>query len=247
MDKSMDIKELNSILANQKVLYNQNREIIYANIFHDTIKGSEWLADDFSLSPGGAALGYPALYVLYRILNEVNPKRILEMGLGQSTKIISQYNKHFPDCRHQVVEHDHLWIDFFLNHFQLPESIGIVELPIKDISINLDGNPTEITVYEGFAEHFEGQSFDFICIDGPYGYTSPRYARADLMSILPECLKESFVIFLDDCNREGEKNTFNLMSETLKEHGITHYLNIYHGEKDTGLIVSEDNAFLCTM
>ncbi len=245
----MDSNEalLNTIISNQRDLYNQNRELIYANIFHDTIKGSEWLPDDFPMSPGNAALGYPALYVLYRILNEFHPKRILETGLGQSTKLISLYNKKYEDCRHWVVEHDNSWIDFFTNHFKVPETTEIVELPIDDISIDFGKGSSNVTVYGGFAERFEGQVFDFMCIDAPFGFRSPQYARVDLFGILPECLAKSFVIFLDDCNRDGEKNTLKLMSELLSEHDIPHYSNIYVGEKGTGIIVSKDLAFLCSL
>ncbi len=240
-------KILNTIMANQRTLFNQNRELIYANIFHDTIKGSEWLPGDFAMSPGNAALGYPALYVLYRILNEFHPKSILETGLGQSTKLISLYNRKYEDCHHRVVEHDSSWIEFFTNHFKVPETTEIVELPITDITIDLGKGPSNVTVYDGFTENFEGQVFDFMCIDGPFGFRSPQYARVDLFGILPECLAESFVIFLDDCNRDGEKNTLDLISQLLKEHGITHYTNIYVGEKGTGLIVSKDLAFLCSL
>lgn len=240
-------KLLNTIICNQRALFNQNRELIYANIFHDTIKGSEWLPSDFSMSPGNAALGYPALYVLYRILNEFHPKSILETGLGQSTKIISLYNRWHEDCHHVVVEHDHSWIDFFMNHFKVPQSTEIVELPITDVMLDFDGNLSNVTVYEGFADRFVEKKFDFMCIDGPFGFRSPCYARVDLFGILPECLAESFVILLDDCNRDGERNTLNLISELLKEKSIPHSKNIYFGEKGTGIIVSDDLAFLCSL
>ncbi len=245
----MDSNEalLNTIISNQRDLYNQNRELIYANIFHDTIKGSEWLPDDFPMSPGNMALGYPALYALYRILNEVHPKSILETGLGQSTKMISLYNRKHKDCHHRVVEHDSSWIEFFTNHFNVPETTEIVELPITDITIDLGKGSSNVTVYEGFAEKFTGQQFDFMCIDGPFGFRSPQYARVDLFGILPECLAESFVILLDDCNRDGEKNTLNLISELLSENSIPHRKNIYFGEKGTGILVSENLAFLCSL
>ena len=238
---------LNAILKNQRIIFNQNRELFYANVFHDTIKGSEWLPDDFPVSPGGGALGYPALYILYRILNEFKPKKILEMGLGQSTKLISQYNNIYSDCNHWVVEHDSSWIEFFSNHFQLPQTTNIVMLPIKNISIDVEGQLANVTAYVGFADRFSNQTFDFICIDGPFGYSSTHFARIDLIGILPECLEDSFVILLDDCNRVGELNTFKLISQILNEHGIENYSNMYVGEKAVGLIVSKDLSFLCKM
>ena len=238
---------LSTILENQHTLYNQNREIIFANVFHDTIKGSKWFPSDFPLSPGRGALGYPALYVLYRVLNEFHPQNILEMGMGQSTKVIGLYNNYYPECRHQVVEHDPEWISFFCNHFDLPSTTKVVELPLMNADIQLDEISSNTIMYNGFPQAFEGQVFDFICIDGPYGFNNPQYSRIDIIGILPECLTKSFVIILDDCDRKGEQNTFNMICDILKEHNIEHNSSIYYGEKGTGIIVSPDYSFMCSM
>ena len=238
---------LTSIIENQKKIYNQNQELIFSQVFHDTIRGSSWLSSNFPFSPGRGALGYPALYVLYRILDEFQPSSILEMGMGQSTKMIGLYNHKHSFCKHYVVEHDPEWISFFSKHFPLPETSEIVELPIVQTSIQLTDTPSDVIIYNGFYEYFKGQIFDFICIDGPYGYNNPEYSRIDIFNIIPECLSDHFVILLDDCNRQGEANTLQLISDTLSEHNITHDKTIYNGEKGTGLIVSDDLSFLCTM
>lgn len=238
---------LEKIIENQNTIMGQNSELIFANVFHDTIKGSKWLPADFAFSPGRGALGYPALYVLYRVLNEFHPKSVLEMGMGQSTKMIGMYNHKYEACRHQVVEHDPEWINFFCNHFRLPETTKVVELPIMDAPIAMSGEPQNVTMYTGFEDRFKGQKFDFVCIDGPYGFRSPEFSRIDLISIMPECLNESFVIMLDDCDRTGEMNTLRLMIGILNEHGIPHAETLYEGEKKTGMIVSENLSFLCTM
>ena len=240
-------EELRAIIENQKRIRGQNSELIFSQVFHDTIKGSAWLPGDFALSPGRGALGYPALYVLYRVLDEFHPKSILEMGMGQSTKMIGMYNQNTDKSEHIVVEHDAEWISFFCNHFELPAHTRIVELPIIDAPISMNGVSQNVTMYYGFAEKFEGKTFDFICIDGPYGFRSPEYARIDIISILPECLENSFVILLDDCDRTGEMNTLRLVSGMLDNSGIKHAATIYEGEKKTGLIVSENLSFLCMM
>lgn len=104
------------------------RENEWAAIFNNTIYNSSWLKDR-SFSPGRWAVGYQFLYVMYRILNEVKPKSILELGLGQSTRMIAQYVRASSDVNHYVVEHDPGWIEFFSNNFAVPESTTIVQLP----------------------------------------------------------------------------------------------------------------------
>lgn len=53
------------------------------------------------------------MYTLYRILDEVQPKNILEMGLGQTSKMTTQYAKYYKDSHLLIVEGDQLWIDNF--------------------------------------------------------------------------------------------------------------------------------------
>src|SRR5690554_7298280 len=73
---------LEGLDKNNKIL----QELNWSNVFNNTISDSEWFKNK-SISPGRSAVGYPLLYVLYRILNDVKPLNILEFGLGQSTKI----------------------------------------------------------------------------------------------------------------------------------------------------------------
>lgn len=241
-------KEIATVIENQKIIIGQNHELIYSQVFHDTIKGSKWLPEDFAFSPGRGALGYPALYVLYRVLDEFRPISILETGMGQSTKMIGMYNMHNKECNHCVVEHDHGWIEFFSSNFKLPKTTQIVELPIEDTEIELgDGQKTNVTIYTDFFNTFKDHKYDFICIDGPYGFRSPIYSRIDVIGILPECLKERFVIMLDDCHRTGEQNTLDLMLAKLEDAGIECYYSIYNGEKGTGIIVSKDLSYMTTL
>lgn len=244
----MSEDSLKRILDNQNTIIGQNYELIFSQVFHDTIKGSKWLPEDFAFSPGRGALGYPALYVLYRILDEFRPDSILETGMGQSTKMISLYNRYNKDCRHCVVEHDHDWIEFFCNHFSVPETTDILELPIIDAEMDVGGDgKTNVTTYVNFRKSLDGRRFDLICIDGPYGYRSPVYSRIDIMGILPQCLKDRFVILLDDCDRQGELNTFKLILSKLMGEGIECCYSVYNGEKGTGIIVSKDLEFMTTL
>ena len=226
-----------------------SRENLWANIFHDTIKSSRWLKEQ-PFSPGRAAIGYPTLYALYRILDEMQPRSILEMGLGQSTKMIGSYvrwkHERGEECRHYVVEHDETWIDFFKGSFELSEASEVIHRELVTLEMaDLQGNPTNVNMYRDFTEKLEGKEFDLIFIDGPFG--SPVYSRVDIIDLLPECLAESFVLMLDDAERQGEQNTLQMLLSMLKESGRTCASNYYSGEKATAIITSQDLHFFCTM
>lgn len=226
-----------------------SREILWSNIFHDTIKGSNWLQNQ-AFSPGRAAIGYPTLYALYRILDEFQPRSILELGLGQSTKMIGSYVKwkeqKGDECKHIVVEHDKNWIEFFKNSFALSKSTEIIQMDlIKPILDWENGTQILVNMYKDFGATLTDKVFDLIFIDGPFG--SDGVSRIDIIDLLPECLSDSFILMLDDAERNGEQNTLKMITNVLNENNIQYARNYYSGEKATAIITSENLHFYCTM
>lgn len=218
-------------------------EEIWASTFGDTIKGSAWLGE-VPFSPGNWAMGYPELYALYRILDERKPQRILELGLGQSTKMISRYAAAHPGARHYVVEHDPSWIAFFRNSFPLPENTVIVQL---DLAMSQFNEVESVRNYSGFRERFQDMVFDFICVDGPLGADMKDLARIDILKTLPGALSEDFVILVDDSERPGEAKMLRLMEQILRENGIPFKRGKYSGRKDCTVICAEHLGFLTSM
>ena len=94
-----------------------------AQLFRGIIEDCQWLAYK-SFAPGGWAMDNAALYTLFRILNEVKPVRILEFGLGQSSKLVHQYAHFSVGVSALTIEHDCNWIDFFCRG--LPSEIPFI-------------------------------------------------------------------------------------------------------------------------
>ena len=218
-------------------------EAVWAQIFNNTISESLWLKDK-TFSPGRWAVGYPYLYVMYRVLNETRPKRILELGLGQSTRMIAQYAAAFQDVEHIVVEHDPEWVEFFCNDFPLPKNTKVVMLeremvPYKDADA--------VRVFKGFKETFQGQKFDFISVDAPLGSDMPQYSRIDVLNLVPDGLTPNFVIMVDDCDRSGEINTVQEIRKKLSNSGIAQRMGRYSGAKTCSLVCPDHFGFLCSL
>ncbi len=227
------------ILNNLDKIKRNTDELVFANIFHDTIKHSEWFDIPLSLSSG--AIGYNFAYILYRTLNDIKPKKILEMGLGQSTKIINEYANHYKNIEHHIVEHDAVWIDFFKKSTDMSKMSNFHLL--HNYKKKYKG--TELNAYMKFKEEFENQKFDLICIDGPVGW-GQEYSRMDILDIIPECLNKQFVILLDDCERIGEQRTIELIETKLRKSNISFYSGYqYVGKTDVYICVSDDLEFLC--
>lgn len=218
-------------------------EIIWAEIFNNVISGSEWLINQ-SFAAGRWAVGYQYLYVVYRILNEVRPQNLLELGLGQSTRLLGQYAASDIEVQHTVVEHDSAWIQFFQEDFQLPSNSTIIQLEREYRTFREDDH---VLAFKNFKETFTDRKFDFISIDAPLGGEAVIYARVDILELLPEILAESFIIILDDFNRQGEKNTVTVLEEILQKNEIIYVKGVYSGKKDCIVICSEDLKFVCSM
>jgi len=233
-------RQSNEIQTN---MYHSFNETIWSSIFHDTIKDSEWLINK-TFSPGRWAAGYPFLYALYRCLDESRPGDILELGLGQTTRMIGQYARANPKCSHYVAEHDEEWIEFFEKKNQLAKNSKIIKMDLLRGQYLED---SEVLMYQDFEEEFKDKEFDLISIDAPFGGDANIYARVDLLKLIPGCLKKSFIILLDDFDRKGEKNTVKQLEEILKKHNIEFSKGVYGGSKDTCILVSKDLKFFRSM
>lgn len=235
-----NMKDINQLQRDTLALVHENN---WAFIFNNTISESEWLTKK-SLSLGRWAIGYQCSYVLYRVLNEVRPKHILELGLGQSTKIIGQYSNHYKEVQHTVVESDSQWIEFFTHSYPLEQNTNILHCnyAMEDFQ-----NHSEIRVFEGFDEAIKDKQFDLIVIDAPFGGDMPELSRIDILKNLPQCLNKSFVIIFDDINRLGERNSFNTITEILETNDIAYAVGSYYGQNTTGVIVSDDLKYIRSM
>ncbi|OON97113.1 MAG: hypothetical protein ATN36_04125 [Epulopiscium sp. Nele67-Bin005] len=173
-------KEIQKLTQKSEAAKRAADESVWAHIFQHTIINSTWLQDK-TFSAGRWAIGYPVLYAIYRILDEIKPKRILELGLGQSTRLVSQYVSTQDDVIHFVVENNGQWINFFENSFALPTNSEIIELSWEF----KEYKNQNVRVFKDFKETFKEEKFDFICIDAPLGGDMKKYARIDILEILP--------------------------------------------------------------
>ena len=238
-----NIEQLADIRNTSLVMGRDISEAVWAEIYNSTITKSRWLKDK-AFSPGRWAVGYPYLYVIYRILNEVQPQNILELGLGQSTKMIGQYTSYYKRVHHQVVEHDPEWIDFFKKNYSLSERTKLIQLNREFVPYK---EAEKVRVFKDFSQTFKGQKFDFISIDAPLGGDMKEYARIDVLQMIPACLAEDFIIMIDDCERSGEKRTVMEMERVLQENQILYRKGKYSGKKDCIVIAANVLKFVCSM
>ena len=228
--------------------YNRNisNEIHYALVFNDTIKESEWLKEkNFSLI--NAAANYSLMYYVYRVLDEVKPKNILELGLGQTTRLTSQYANHFKDSKLTVIEDDSDWIETFSEKIEGSGNIRIVQRDIEKFEFNNSENLR----FKDLLDTVGDEKYDFIIIDAPHGYIREKgkarpldYSRSNVWQLIPDHLADDFVIIMDDYERAGEQNTMEHVKELLKENKIFYYQHRNYGLKFQYALFSKNYKFL---
>ena len=228
-----------TIKQNIGAIINSNKEILTAQIFNNLILQKEWIKNKEFIPTKGAAT-YSFLYILLLILEKIQPKNILEFGLGQTTVLTTQYAKYKnPDAILSVIDHDEAWINAMSEQIPTAENIKIIKRDLEQFSLN----NTQNDKYYNLQEITSDKKFDFIIIDGPYGFDR-LYPRTNILDLIPNNLAEDFVIILDDAERVGEQNTAKLIFEKLDENNIQYYKFYQRATKSQLVITSEKYKFI---
>ncbi len=231
------IQQFLRLLFNDKRIFLQTKEIEWAQIYRDSIRGKIYL-ENLPINVGRWAGNYSFFYILNRILNDYKPKNILDLGLGESSKFISTYlDNYLTESKHTIVEQDQSWITSFNDKFTLSSRSKIIYCELREKQIK--GH--NVNYYEGFTGQIKG-NFDLYIVDGPFG--SDRYSRYDIVDLVENfSFDKEFIIIMDDSERQGEQDTINDILNILRTKGVIFYVGVYTGNKQNTIIASEKYKF----
>lgn len=226
--------------VHHQILLN-TKESVWASVYHDSIRGKEWI-EKTSLNIGRWAGSYAFFYILNRILSDFCPDRILELGLGESSKMILNNRRFFAsEAKHIIVEHDKKWIECFKEKNELTKGARIVHCEL--IQRDIKGYTTN--AYNDFCNQIK-DDFDLYIVDGPFG--SKHYSRYDIVNLLSKkTSKDEFVIIFDDSQRQGEKETIVDIFNMLNSNGIQFFYNYYEGIKSTLVIATSKYKYVTSL
>lgn len=216
-------------------------ELYWANVYHDSIRGKKEL-ENLGLNIGRWAGNYTFFYVLNRIMNDYQPKKIIEFGLGESTKFISTYIENYtPDSVHTVIEQDENWRTAFLNRFRVSDKTTIKVLPLTTQKVH--GFDTNSYAEIGAKVN---EKFDLYIVDGPFG--SNHYSRYDIVTLAEKLeANDEFIIIIDDYNRKGEQQTVQVLIKMLEQKGIAIHKGQYKGLKSVLILATEQYKYIKTL
>ena len=232
-------KRLAAIEEKLDLCYNELKELNYAHLLHDGMRECFWLKNQtFDLHNWAA--NYSFIYLLFRILDKMEPRNILEFGLGQTTKLTTQYIVYKnPEAYLNVCEHSLDWIKIYRPELPKHEHIHINHLDLEYFEYRRKRNDK----YAGLLELVSDQKFDLIIVDGPVG-GGKNLPRSNVVDLIGHGnLAEDFVIIFDDAERVGEKNTIKKARAALRKKSIACQTFERFGIKRQAYIVSKSRAF----
>jgi len=143
------------------------------------------------------------------------PRKILECGIGLSTRLIAESISQIGEGKLISLEHDIKWVE-------------IIEASLKKEKLNrfVEFNYVPLKKYQMENESFEWYSkidkinsegpYDLILIDGPPSVKPTDPGRVGALFVLMPSIKKGTIILLDDGNRESEKNAVNVWMKHYK-------------------------------
>ena len=220
------------------------RENNWGNIFNTAISGSPWFKN-LPLNVGRWAANYSLLYILYRTLNEIKPQNILELGLGETTKMIQAYKRlHNKESHCTTIEQSSEWIEIKIKDGLSKEFIDIIKADVE--KINIKGFETLAFINLPELLISKNRKFNLILIDGPWG--SNNYSRYNIIELVNKgFLDDDFIIIVDDFERKGEQETFEDLKDALVKNNYGFVIGYYAGSKTQVIITTAKFEYLTSL
>jgi predicted O-methyltransferase YrrM len=187
-----------------RILYRLNRlrwtlgsvpgsEIHYLMLFEQAVARSGIPVPP--LYPIGSAANASLLYLLFRLAGDFPALNVLELGAGQSTRLLAALHAAGRLRSVLTLEHDAQWAD------SVGAAVGheVRHSPLRPATI--DGIATE--AYSAMLE----RRYDCVVVDGPPG--GGRHSRWGVLEVLAHHLEPEFIVVFDDADRRGEWDTID--------------------------------------
>jgi hypothetical protein len=224
-------------------------DVQYSVALESTLLRSKLNMDEFFYD--GAA-GTPSLHLyILKVILTCQPPRILELGSGQTTRLLSTISRKNVNTRVTTLEQDADWWDRLkgeVSHERLHYFRS--DLEAKSYSCK-SGEVIQTEWYKDLPPDFFDQKFSFIIIDGPddglLGTEFSPYARAGIIWHMHKILSDSFVIIFDDADMYKHQMAIDLVKRELSAHGRKFGSCRIHGVKDQELIFSPEYRFLASI
>lgn len=202
------------------------RDIVAVDLLRKATEQHEWVPRDLYPAAGGAA-DHKLLYILIRALAEHSFNNVLELGAGETTRVLDAYAAH-TGASVTTVEHDARWVELLSREGVAPTH---TMMPAPLISLQ-DARAGGYQGYELRDRLDADARFDLIVVDGPPG--SARWSRYGAVELVGKHHAREFVALWDDVDRVGELQSFGASLSALKAADVDVDHHMFVSERTLG-------------
>ena len=163
-----------------------------------------------SLFPGAGSADHKLLYVLGRALAEFRFRSILELGAGETTKILDAFARQ-TGHRVTTLEHDADWVQRVRNR-GLADTHMLLHCPLVTYEDKLAG------LYRWYdltkVSSALNDRFDLFVVDGPVG--TRYFSRFGFARFFPTRRGDDWLLLWDDLDRVGDLQSFAALVDELR-------------------------------
>ena len=171
----------------------------------------EWIPE--SLLPAGGAADHKFLYVLGRALGQFGFQSVLELGAGETTKLLGAYARH-TGAHVVTLEHNKDWVER-VRQQGLAETHTVVHCPLEARD---DSNIGSYSWYAlDAAAAAREKPFELLVVDGPEG--TARWSRVGFAKAFSPLHADEWLVLWDDVERIGDFESFALLVRQLRGAG----------------------------
>lgn len=156
--------------------------------------------------------------ILYNLLKDFKPNNICELGAGVSTKLFNKYIESINNNAKLIsIEHDKNYPGN--TYCKLLENV-----PYKIENYNFDC----VNIYENMAQKLSNNKFDFVFIDGPFGwYRNHTFSRVQMLEFLTNgLLSDEGYFLIHDTERISSQNTQKILYKLFEKYNYNIEINV---------------------
>jgi hypothetical protein len=176
--------------------------------------------------PVGGAASYGLLYILVRSLREQSFANVLELGVGQTTTLLSAYSR-CSGTRILSLDENASWADA-LGRECSSELHRVRHAPLVQST-----RKTPWYDLQAVREELPLGSVDLFLVDGPVG--ARRFSRAGILDVFFDLCADEWLVFWDDVHRAGDLESFVLFLDAARARKLDVKVGFCTGAKTVGV------------
>lgn len=208
--KRMVRHTLDNVVSGGRFPLIHSMEPVYQNLVQRDLRVLG-IGDDFY--PVAGAASYSLFYLLIRIAKELPVKSVLELGAGETTRLLHALtNQGILSAKCTTLEHNKEWAS------RVSQSVSHEIITTRLIERIMDG-----ISYQGydFSPLNLLNDVELLVVDGPPASTeSNTFARLGAVDLVEMLSPHDFILILDDTHRSGEMLLVEKIEYALHRQGL---------------------------